>query len=178
MNKESFNYLCHELQSYISKHLRKTVGVDKQIATTLWRLATNIEYWSMNQLLGCSTVCTIILETCKAITEFLLPKFVKIPQGESCKEVIDGFDCLGFPQTVGAVNGIIPKLHLVEDASDYYNYKGFHSIITQGSVDHRGIFINVYIEWPGQMHDSCVFKNSDLYKKASRGQLLPSTMDA
>jgi len=101
-----------------------------------------------------------------------------MPWGESCKEVIDGFDHLGFPQTVGTVDGIIPILHPVEDASDYYNYKGFHSIITQGTVDHRGIFINVYIGWPGQVHDARVFKNSDLYKKASRGQLLPSTMDA
>ena len=55
--------------------------------------------------LGRSTVCTIVLETCKAITEFLLPKFVKMSQGESLKEVIAGFDRLGFPQTVGAVGG-------------------------------------------------------------------------
>ena len=179
MNKESFNYLCRELQNYISKqqtHLRETVGVDKRIAITLWRLATNIEYRSIAQLfgLGRSTVCTIVLETCKVITEFLLPKFVKMPQDESCKEVIDGFDRLGFPQTVGAVDGThISIIRPIEDASDYYNRKGFHSIIMQGTVDHRGIFINVYIGWPGRVHDAQVFKNSDLYKKASRGQLLP-----
>ena len=43
----------------------------------------------------------------------------------------------------------------------------------QGAVDYRGIFIDVYIGWPGRVHDARVFRNSSLFQKASRGQLLP-----
>ena len=179
MSKDTFNYLCRELRPHISKkhtHMREPVSVERRVAITLWKLATNIEYRSISQLfgLGRSTVCTIVLETCRAITEVLLPRYVKVPQGESCKEAIDGFDRLGFPQAVGAVDGThIPIIRPVENATDYYNRKGFHSIIMQGVVDYRGIFIDVYIGWPGRVHDARVFKNSGLFKKASRGQLLP-----
>ena len=179
MSKDTFNYLCRELRPHISKkhtHMREPVSVERRLAITLWKLATNIEYRSIAQLfgLGHSTVCTIVLETCKAITEVLLPRYVKIPQGELCKEAIDGFDRLGFPQAVGAVDGThIPIIRPVENATDYYNRKGFHSIIMQGAVDYRGIFIDVYIGWPGRVHDARVFRNSSLFQKASRGQLLP-----
>ena len=119
------------------------MSVEKRLAITLWKLATNIEYRSIAQLfgLGRSTVCTIVLETCKAITEVLLPRYVKIPQGELCKEAIDGFDRLGFPRALDGTH--IPIIRPVEDATDYYNRKGFHSIIMQGAVDYRGIFIDV-----------------------------------
>lgn len=58
-------------------------------------------------------------------------------QGESLKEVIAGFDRLGFPQTVGAVGGThIPIMWPVEDASDYDNRKDFHSIIMQATEEY------------------------------------------
>ena len=156
--------------------MREPVSTERRLAITLWKLATNIEYISISQLfgLGHSTVCSIVLETCKAITEILLPKYVRIPQGESCKEAINGFDHLGFPQAVGAIDGThISIIRPVENATDYFNRKGFHSIIMQGVVDYRGIFIDVYIGWPGRVHDARVFKNSVLFHKASRGALLP-----
>lgn len=65
-------------------------------------------------------------------------------------EAINGFDRLGFPQTVGTIDEIhIPIIRPVENATDYFNGKGFHSIIMQGVVDYQGIFIDVYIGWPG-----------------------------
>jgi len=47
----------------------------------------------------------VVLETCKAIVEHLLDRYVKFPRGEAVKEAIDGFDRLGFPQAVGAIDG-------------------------------------------------------------------------
>ena len=41
----------------------------------------------------------------------------------------------------------------------------------QGVVDYQGIFTDVYIGWPGQVHDARVFKNSVLFHKASREKL-------
>ena len=36
--------------------------------------------------------------------------------------------------------------------SDYYNRKGWHSILMQGTVNHLGLFMDVYIGWPGRVH--------------------------
>ena len=43
----------------------------------------------------------------------------------------------------------------------------------QAMVDFRGLFMDVYIGWPGKVHDACVFVNSSLYQKGMNGTLLP-----
>ena len=81
---------------------------------------------------------------------------------------------LGFPQVPGAIDGThIPIISLQENPSDYYNLKGFHSIIMQAVVDFRGLFLDTYIGWPGKVHDARVFSNSAMYCKRKEGTLLP-----
>ena len=135
----------------------------------------NIEHSGLFGL-GRSTVCTIINETCNAIATHLLQQYVQIPNGSGLRETIDGFEkCWGFPQTVGAIDGShIPILRPQASASDYYNRKGFYSIIMQAVVDYRGRFLDVYIGWPGKVHDARVFVNSSLYSKGNNGTLLPN----
>ena len=53
-----------------------------------------------------------------------------------------------------------------------YNRKGWYSIILQGTVDHRGHFTDVYVGWPGRVHDARVFANSSLYQRGESGNLL------
>ena len=61
----------------------------------------------------------------------------------------------GFPQCVGVVDGTyVPTVSPVEYPADYYNHKGFHSILMQGTVNHLGHFIDIYIAWPGWVHDA------------------------
>ena len=88
---------------------------------------------------------------------------------------MDGFESFwGFPQAVGAIDGShIPIIKPAESASDYYNRKGYYSVLIQGLVDHRGIFLDVNIGWPGKVHDARVFSNSSLYKKGMNTSLFP-----
>ena len=58
------------------------------------------------------------------------------------------------------------------DHTDYYNCKGWYSIITQAVVDHHGLFRDLCIGWPGSVHDAHVLSNSTLYTKANNGELL------
>ena len=137
--------------------LRKPVSVEERVAVTIWKLATNIEYRTLASLfgLGRSTVGKIIVETNHAISTHLLPQYVKIPDGDKLKDIVKGFEtCWGFPQAAGAIDGShIPIIRPDESASDYYNRKGYYSVIMQAMVDFRGLFMDVYIGWPGKVHD-------------------------
>ena len=96
--------------------------------------------------------------------KILLPKYIRFPSSDGLTEVVDGFKHKwGFPQCAGAVDGThIPILSPQEFPSDYYNRKGWHSILMQGTVNHLGLFMDVYIGWPGRVHDARVFANSTL----------------
>ena len=37
--------------------------------------------------------------------------------------------------------------------------------ILQGSVDNKGRFVDIYVGWPGRVHDARVFDNSTCFNK-------------
>ena len=83
MNRNTFVMLCTELGPYLRKHvtrMRFPVPVYEQVAVTIWRLATNIEYSTVSALfgLGISTVRTIVNRTCYTISRYLIPKYMCI----------------------------------------------------------------------------------------------------
>ena len=47
------------------------------------------------------------------------------------------------------------------------------AFIMQGMVDHLYRFTDIYIGWPGRVHDARVFGNSTLYQKGVNGTLFP-----
>ena len=134
--------------------------VEQRVALTLWRLATNADYRSVAQLfgLGCSTVCQVFHKCCSVIAEKLLQRYVQIPNGTDLKEIIEGFECCwNFPQVLVAVDDThISITRLSHNQSDYYDRKGYHSIIMQAVVDYHYMFLDVCIEWPGRVHDARV----------------------
>lgn len=152
--------------------------MEKRVTVTVWKLATNVEYRTLSALFGIgrSTVGVSVVETCKAIVAHLLPRYVYVPRGEKLREIVDGFEsCWGFPQAAGAIDGThIPIIRPDRSSSDYYNRKGYYSIIMQARVDFRGLFMDVYIGWPGKVHDARVFVNSLLYSKGMEGKLFPN----
>ncbi|XP_072163175.1 uncharacterized protein [Diadema setosum] len=81
---------------------------------------------------------------------------------------------MGMPQAVGAIDGThIPIKAPKENPHDYYNRKGFYSLVLQAVVDHKCRFTDIYLGWPGCVHDARVLNNSSLYRKAESGTLLP-----
>ena len=52
----------------------------------------------------------------------------------------------------------IPISMPVMNHADYYNRKGFYSVIVQAVVDYRCRFMNVYTGWPGSVRDVWCFQ--------------------
>jgi len=62
---------------------------------------------------------------------------------------------------------------LKENALDYYNRKGYYSVILLALVDHEYKFLDVYVGWPDSVHDVRMLSNSELYSKSENHTVLP-----
>ena len=169
MSRETFTYLCNQLRPRIERmntRMRQAISVEKRVAVTLWTLATPAEYRTIGHLFGIAraTVCTILHDTCEAIVEVLLKRYISFPTGNKLQQVIDGFESRwGVPQCVGAVDGChIPVSPPALCHTDYYNRKGWYSIIVQAVADHNYLFTDIYVGWAGSVHDARVLAHSTL----------------
>eukprot|EP00795_Rhopilema_esculentum_P009850 gene9850-18432_t len=72
-----------------------------------------------------------------------------------------------------AVDGsYIPIKAPAELHAEYYNRKGWYSIILQAVVVGSYKFMNIKFGWSGKVHDARVFANSAIYRKGQSGNLL------
>lgn len=83
MSVEDFNYLVERLTPYIKKldtRFRKSISVGERVAVTLRYLASGDSFSSLMALflLGKTTICHIVHETCGAIYEALKNDYLKV----------------------------------------------------------------------------------------------------
>ncbi|KAH9376272.1 hypothetical protein HPB48_004851 [Haemaphysalis longicornis] len=103
-------------------------------------------------------VCTA--NFCDVVVELLQDKWVKMPTADRLADHITAFSAVcDFPQAVGALDGLPfsvspPK----EFAVDYYNYKGWHSMVLLALVDHRYRFLYTNVGSRGRCHDASFTK--------------------
>ena len=181
VRKTTFDYLCSKLRPAIKKRntvLRAAICVEQRVAVCLWCLASSVEYRTVAHLFGISvaSVCLIVRNVCKAIVQVLMPKYIRLPKTENeLSDVVAGFnDMWGFPNCCGAIDGShIPISAPCQLRTDYYNRKGWYSVVLQSLVDDKYRFMDMYVGWPGSVHDARVFANSDLYHLGRTGTLFP-----
>ena len=178
MSRPTFEYLCEQLSPILHRmNTTQSLSVKKRVAITLWCLATPGEYRTISHLFETarSTVCEIVHETCHAIVDKLMSRYITFPRGIHLDRIVDTFSRKwGLPQCVGAIDGChIPIAAPVANHNDYYNRKGWYSMILQGIVDANYCFLDVCIRWPGSVHDARVFAHSNVYRKITEEQLLP-----
>ena len=80
-----FVYICNKLQCRLLRRnttMRQAIIVQKRVAVTLWKLATNSDYRSIGHPFGTSkaAVCCIVQEVSQCIVDVLMPRYIKIPQ--------------------------------------------------------------------------------------------------
>ncbi|XP_063059675.1 putative nuclease HARBI1 [Engraulis encrasicolus] len=72
-----------------------------------------------------------------------------------------------FHNVVGAIDGCHIRVKPpAQHRLDYLNYKGFYSINMQAICDAEGRFLDIFVGYPGSVHDTRVMKNSPFYLTA------------
>jgi len=161
---------------FILFSFREPIPIEKRIMISLWRLVTNVEYRTLGVLFGIgrSTACEICNEFVRSVVKTLTPVYIRIPK-ENFRPVVDGFRNLwNFPQCGGAIDGThIPIIAPNEHHKDYFNRKGWHSIVTQAVVDHEYKFMDIAVGFPYSNHDAYVLRNSGIFRMGMSGTLFP-----
>lgn len=144
MSKPTFDMLWQSLSTFLSYDdttFRRAIPLQMHVGVALWWLATGAGYRTLAHLFGISSVsvCLIVNDFCQAMRDELWREYIQLPQLEELQNVIRGFKTRwGCPQCAGAIDGShIPVIAPSEDHTDYFNRKGWHSVILQAVVDHR-----------------------------------------
>ncbi|CAG8712944.1 12447_t:CDS:2 [Rhizophagus irregularis] len=175
ITKTTFEWLCTEIAPILLQRNNSRgaprLPIKQKVSVTLWFLATGQSYRTLGQLfaLGETTICFIIRSVLYAIKcHFLSSKISNIAKKFKRKA--------GIPYAIGAIDGShIPIKAPKEYPMDYYNRKGFYSIVLQAVVDSYGRFIDIFVGYPGSTHDSRIFHNSPLYYMlSSSSSVIPS----
>lgn len=87
-------------------------------------------------------MCRCVQEFCEAPEILSAPEQICYPDQVKFKEIDAYFDNRwGLPHCIGVIDGShIPIIAPEEYHCDYFNHKGWHSIILQGVVDGKGPF--------------------------------------
>uniref|UniRef100_A0A3P9JKL0 DDE Tnp4 domain-containing protein n=1 Tax=Oryzias latipes TaxID=8090 RepID=A0A3P9JKL0_ORYLA len=140
MRQETFEMLSVRLSpmlSYEDTTFRQAISVQKRVGVGLWWLATGAGYRTLAHLFGISdaSVCLIVREFCHAVRHEMMREYIKLPEGEELQTALLGFiNRWGFPQCAGAIDGShIPVIAPHENHADYFNRKGWHSVILQAT---------------------------------------------
>ncbi|KAM9620008.1 uncharacterized protein ACIBXB_019781 [Morphnus guianensis] len=181
MSKETFFYVCNQLRPGLaphSAHFHPTLPLEKRVAVALWHLATNVEYQTLSPLFGVgpSTVQTCVREVSYAVVLLLKPLYLRLPNEKELENMVRIFRTRwGFPHCIGALDSLHIPIHPpLRLSADYCNGQGWHSILTQATVDGLGQFWDVSTAFPGSMENSAVLESSSLWVLAKEGRLCPN----
>ncbi|XP_038240078.1 protein ANTAGONIST OF LIKE HETEROCHROMATIN PROTEIN 1-like isoform X1 [Dermochelys coriacea] len=176
MSKETFFYVCNQLRPKLSHP--STLPLEQRVAVAVWHLATNVEYQIISPLFGVgpSTVQNCVKEVSYAIVLLLKPLYLRLPSEPELENMVRIFSARwGFPHCIGALDSLHVPIHApMHLGADYCNSQGWHSVLTQVTVDGLGQFWDICAGFPGSMENNTVLENSSLWVLAREGRLFPT----
>ena len=123
--------------------------------------------------IGLSSSQRDVSEFCGVIKKKLLRKFINWPSPSTTERYAQEFqDLHQIPYVVEALDGshisiVAPRLH----APDYYNRKGFHSVLLQGVMSTKCLFWDFDIGWANSMRDANLWGRTAIGQYCKAGKL-------
>ena len=150
--------------SFISKkdtRCRKCISAAERLALTLRDAQQSL---SFSYRLGKSTVSNKISETCEAIYQCLKRGYLNSPETpEQWQKIADQFkENWNMPNVTGAIDSKHIRIEcLILSGTQYYNYKGFYSIVLLAICNTNYCFILFNLGQFGSNNDSGLLENSE-----------------
>ena len=179
MHRDSFDALLRVLQHRLLRQntiLRNCISPEKVLASGLYRLAHGNSYESIGLALniGRSTVLECVQDVVEALVD-LKDEYIKFPVTHAeTQAAIDTFARKSdLPNVVGAIDGTHIHIKAPKDSAvDYFSRYQQHDFIIQAIADGMGLFLDFAAGYPGCMHDARVLRNSNIFDRAERGEVL------
>lgn len=149
------------------------------MAIAVWRLATGNSFRTTAKTfaVGKSTAVTITHEFCKALVE-IQDDFISFPVtplevGEAIEKFRSDVQC-EIPQAIGAIDGTLIEIvaPIEGDKISYYARTKRYAVNTQALAGANLIFLHLATGYPGSTHDARMFRSSDIFTYAERGDIL------
>lgn len=127
---------------------------------------------------------SIVYETCQAIWNVFYEKHMPAPTMDEWKRIANDFyKKWNFPNCLGCIDGKHIRIKCPkETGSQYFNYKGYFSIVLQGISDANYKFIAVEVGAYGKQSDGGTFSDSNVYQRLEtntfnipKNEIIPST---
>ncbi|KAG5899299.1 hypothetical protein JTB14_029253 [Gonioctena quinquepunctata] len=181
MNRPTFNHVLLLINEQISSDIvdkgRHTIPAKAQLLIALWHFGTPDSYRSIcgRFNIGRATALRTVRRVAEAL--FSLSKNIcKWPTGEYLEEVMNGFTQMGFPNTIGCIDGMHVRIPKPKDHGlSYINRKGFPSIILQAVCDHQMKFTHCYAGEVDRTMTLTVLRRSEIWTYMNDGKFPNNT---
>jgi len=166
LNKRNLLDLCMQFVS--SSNINCNVLLCSYLATGASQL-----HLAFSFRLGHSTVGVIIKQCCSALWDCLVPMVLQPPTTEVWFQIAKDFNNLwDCRNCVGALDGKHIRIKAPPNSgSEFYNYKGFFSVVLLAVCDAHYRFVLVDIGNSGRHSDGGVFNHSRIGRKFEQGLL-------
>jgi len=147
------------------------LSTKEQLLTTLRWLGTGAQYHNIGDAQGVSkaSVCRTIKRVVEAINDDLVREYVKWPDNPA-GIAEDFLDEGGMPFVSGCLDRTLIIIDApVQDEAAYVDRHGNHSIDALLVSGPDMISYYVLADWPGNVHDTRVLRNSGLYQRFEGG---------
>ncbi|GBG91207.1 hypothetical protein CBR_g52089 [Chara braunii] len=155
-------------------HYREPLQPDHIVACALYRWASGETFESSTPPFGigrCSGI-KAVQDVTTAILAAYLEK-IAIPSSRRLVQVLRAFSGKGFPNCFGAID----CTHIYVDkpanapSDNYFDRKQQFSAVAQAVVDHDMRIIDLFVGYPGCIHDQRMLQNSSLIRRAESGAI-------
>lgn len=192
MSTDTFEELINLVGPSITKkttHMRVPISPEEKLAVTLRFLATGESYESLMYQFRIhrTTIAKFIPEVCFNIYSLLRNKYLALPSSaEEWKTIArHSSERWQYPNCIGACDGKHVQIrHPDNSGSQFYNYKGFFSIVLLAIVDYDYRFLYVDVGCQGRISDGGVYRHCTFYTAIENGSLnlpgpvsLPKSVD-